>query len=72
MKFIAIENLSKKEISAILKSARRVSFTLSTKFVNESKWNKFDNILPQILTAGFIESDQEVGNFGSTKFFTKS
>ena len=72
MKFIELENLSKKEIALKLKQVSAVSFTLSTKFVKDEKWNKFKNILPTLLGAGFIEINQEIGNFGSTKYFTKS
>lgn len=71
MKFIQIENLSKKEIMKVLKEVKGVSFTVSTKIVNESQWNKFENILPTILASGFKESEQSSGQFGSTKYFTK-
>lgn len=72
MKFIELENLSKKEIDLKLKQVRGVSFTLSTKFVKDEKWNMFKNILPKILASGFIETNQEIGNFGSTIYFAKS
>ena len=72
MKFIELENLSKKEIALKLKQVRGVSFTLSTKFVKHEKWDMFVNILPKILEAGFIEINQEFGNFGTTKYFIKS
>ena len=71
MKFIELENLSKKEITEKLKQVAGVSFTVSTKFVEEEKWNFFDNILPEILGAGFVETKSDIGNFGTTRFFLK-
>lgn len=71
MKFIELENLSKKEITQKLREVKAVSFTLSTKFVKEEKWNFFDNILPEILGAGFVETKSDIGNFGTTRFFSK-
>jgi hypothetical protein len=71
MKFIELSNLSKKQIKDTLKQVAGVSFTLSTKFVKEEKWNLFNNILPVILAAGFTEKEQDIGHFGTTKFFSK-
>lgn len=71
MKFAALENLSKKEISQTLKEVAGVSFTLSTKFVRESQYNFFEKILPKIAKAGFKEAGEDRGNFGVTKFFKK-
>jgi len=71
MKFVSIENLSKKEISAKLKEAKGVSYALSTKFIIDSQWSKFKNLLPLLESTGFKEVNQEVGQFGSTKFFAK-
>jgi len=74
MKFIELSNLSKKQIKDTLKQVAGVSFTLSTKFVKQEKWNLFNNILPEILAAGFqlLEEKTEIGNFGTTKFFSKN